>query len=258
MDKKAMAKRLAAVCVATALLAPGAPAADYYVANSGNNTNSGLSPATPWLLISRALSQAAGGDTIHIADGDYPERIVVSNAVTLLGANLYFAGNPPFARGVSRTVIRPPDGAPDSAVIMVNTNGVVVRGLTIDGDFDTNGLPDAKYGVYSTNRPLVVDHCIITNMAGYGILNLGMVPPPAPDDTASVRGYFGYNTIVGITHTNAGAATGIFLDQAPATCELNDIGWITGATARAGIYLHSCYYTSNMTPSLRVEASLLM
>jgi len=239
-------------CCGALLVAGPVFGADYFVANSGNNTNSGLSADSPWELISRALSQATDNDTIHIAEGDYRERVVISNAVTLLGANIHVPANPPFARLISRTVIRPPDITLGSAVVFVKAGGATVRYLTLSGDYDTNGLPDAMVGIYSTNRPLTVDHCIVTNVAGYGILNIASLPPPAASDTDSLRSYFGYNTIVDIIGESEETATGIFLDRVQATCEFNDIGSINGVNARAGIYLFHTYYTSHMADPITV------
>jgi hypothetical protein len=228
-------------------------ATDYFVSSTGNNTNSGLSEISPWQLISYALGWATNGDTIRLAEGEYPERLNITKAITLIGTNIYEPTNPPFSRNISRTIIRPPDDLPDSAVIRIETNDVSVRYLTINGDFDTNGFPDAKFGIYCTNGPTTVDHCLITNMLGYGILSLGCLPPSPPGDTESSQGYFGYNTIANITHASPGMASGIFMDRAPADCEFNDIASITGLNARAGIYIYHCYYTSNMTNSIRVN-----
>lgn len=50
--------------------AAGADAASYYVAHNGSDRNSGTSPSSPWLTVSRADSEAyAPGDTINFEGG---------------------------------------------------------------------------------------------------------------------------------------------------------------------------------------------
>ncbi len=65
--------RRALLCLfAVALLAPAgtALAAQYYVAPSGNDSNSGAS-ASPWRTLQKAANTVAPGDIVHVADGTY-------------------------------------------------------------------------------------------------------------------------------------------------------------------------------------------
>lgn len=50
---------------------------EYWVATSGNNSNSGTSSGSPWLTISHAISAAnlSGGALIHVKAGTYTENI---------------------------------------------------------------------------------------------------------------------------------------------------------------------------------------
>ena len=66
-------KRLfAALCAGTMLLivCSSTPAAEYYVAVAGNDTNPGTSEQ-PWLTLAKAVNTVAPGDTILIKPGVY-------------------------------------------------------------------------------------------------------------------------------------------------------------------------------------------
>lgn len=224
-----------------------AEATDYYVAVSGSYDSNGLTWNEAWPTITHALDIVPPGNVINIGAGEYPEALIITNAITLSGADSYTASNPPLLRHVSRTIIRPPVSASYSAMIKVQTNGVALENLTIDCGPYGSVVPDVTNGIYCESRPLYVSNCAILNVNGYGIRYLGSNPPPSPVDTDSLRGYFGYNMITNITHVSNGKATGIFLDHAPSTCEYNEISGINGTKAFAGIYVFECFYTSNMT-----------
>ncbi len=228
-------------------------AASYYVTTNGSDVNTG-SVTNPWLTVTHALAQVLPGDSVMVGEGQFSEWLAISTPVTLCGSDGYQPDNPPLSRHQSRTIFRPPStNYPETALILVNTTNVVIQSLSIFGDADSNGVPDIQYGIYSTYRPLNVNHCVISNVAGYGICSVGETPFPAPGDTDSVRGYFGYNLIKNITATNVSLATGILLQHTPATCEYNEIASVSGTTAYAGMYIASCYYTSNMTDWVTID-----
>jgi hypothetical protein len=225
----------------------------YYVATNGDDTYEG-SATNPWRTVSQALSAVSNGDWISIGKGQFPEWLSVTTAVTICGSDSYFPTNKPLSRHQSNTILLPPDtDNPRTALIRVRTGNVAIRYLTISGDADTNGTPDIEYGIYSTNKPLTVDHCVISRINGYGICCHGDDPAPAPGDTDRVRGYIAENMITNITHTNITSATGIFLDHAPVTCISNEIVTVRGTNANAGIYVESCYYTTNMSDWIRFD-----
>ncbi|MFO7871506.1 MAG: hypothetical protein R6V03_08755 [Kiritimatiellia bacterium] len=239
------------LCLTAAVyLAVVAPcrALDYYVAVDGANTNAGRPETDAWRTIAHAAANVASGDVINVATGNYAEWVIITNPVTITGADVYHPSYPVFSRHESRTVIRPYDtDNRESALFTVLTNNVTLQNLTIIGDGDTNGIADIKCGMYCTNgRPFTVSNCAIYTVGGYGICHVVDGSIPSPSDADDVRSYFGYNTITNITHTNAVQATGIFLEHVPSTVENNAIGNITGASANAGLYVHSCYYTAGM------------
>ncbi|MFA3781683.1 FlgD immunoglobulin-like domain containing protein [Melioribacteraceae bacterium 4301-Me] len=59
----------------------------YYVNPSGNDSNDGLSPGSPKQTIAAAISTAANGDTIHLANGTYTQSstLYVNKQLTLIG-----------------------------------------------------------------------------------------------------------------------------------------------------------------------------
>ncbi len=50
-----------------------ASSSTYYVSNSGNNSNDGLSTSTPWQTCGYMLNQISGGDKVLFMGGTYHE-----------------------------------------------------------------------------------------------------------------------------------------------------------------------------------------
>jgi len=62
---------------------PGtAPAATYYVATSGANTNSGTSADAAWKTIGYAAGKVVAGDTVYVRGGTYRENVAISRRGT--------------------------------------------------------------------------------------------------------------------------------------------------------------------------------
>jgi len=57
----------------------------WFVSPDGNDSNGCISPLTPCKTITEALSRAVNGDTIYLAEGTYPEALMVSKSVTITG-----------------------------------------------------------------------------------------------------------------------------------------------------------------------------
>jgi nitrous oxidase accessory protein NosD len=138
-------------------------------------------PAT-YPTVGAAIADAANGDTIRIAPGVYPEHVIVSHSLTLLGPN---AGVDPAAgvRGPEAVLTAAFNDTLAGAIITVDASDVILNGLSIDGDNSTIGSGaalggadvNAAYGVTNdtTNFPAVarlsVKYCIIRNCTRVGV-----------------------------------------------------------------------------------------
>lgn len=242
---------IAVAVLSAALSIPTLGGTNYFVSTNGNNVmNSGLAITSSWRDLSFAVQCVASGDIINVDAGEYIEPIIaVTSPITITGTNLYITTNAPFSRHVSRTIIRPMTTNNPSypMVVHVRTGGVTLQNLTIDGSLNTDGMPGVNYAIYSTNKPLNVNHCVIRNIDTFGITCYGLVPAVSTNDNDAVRSYFGYNLITNIIGTNLGTATAIMLDRAPSTCEFNEIAQVRGSNSNAGIYMTECKYTTKMT-----------
>ncbi len=153
----------------------------YYVSTTGNDSQTGTSPADgeAWRTIAFAAAQAQAGDIVHIKAGDYGhEHVVIQNSGT--------AGNPIIFRGYQHT----PGDIPVPATI--NPNGVNTP-PTIDSnemplingaDRAGNGINlDSKnyveirniqitlyrYGVFVSNSTYItLNNILITNLGNVG------------------------------------------------------------------------------------------
>jgi len=209
---------------------------------------------TPWKDISHAMVNVGNNDTVIILPGTYYEQIPVYKKITIIGYDLYNHANPPFQRHQSRTIIKPPIATNAlQPVINVLTNGAKIYNLTINGDMNDDGSPDAKAGIQSYYRPLEVKNCKICNIGGYGIIYQGNFPLPAGSDDNTKKGFFMRNTITNITHTNSSQATGIYTHNAPSEIISNIFYSISGSNSRSAVYFERCYYTSNMTSGIKAD-----
>jgi len=59
------------------LLCGAANAQAFYVATTGNDSNSGTSIGSPWLTIQHAMNNATAGSTVNIVAGTYHERLAM-------------------------------------------------------------------------------------------------------------------------------------------------------------------------------------
>jgi hypothetical protein len=70
------------------LFASPLPATDLYVATTGTDQGDCSNPAEPCLTVAYAMREVSmwGGDTIHVAPGDYPESLMPGKSVIIEGA----------------------------------------------------------------------------------------------------------------------------------------------------------------------------
>ncbi len=112
-----------------------------YVATTGTDTGTCSSSAAPCLTVNYAIAQAATGDSVYVAAGTYPEKVLTSKALKFRGANA----------GVNAGI-----GAgtrdPESIVKSIQANGTAFLDITVDG-FRIEPQGDAT--MYSTATTLV-------------------------------------------------------------------------------------------------------
>ena len=173
---------------------------DRYVATSGTDSGACNVLATPCKTITYAIAQANPYDTIHVAAGTYAENsgpgenLVINKPVAIEGAQ---TGSDARTRDIgggsdaSETILVPAvvdpsltlDTLGESAVVQINSSGVSLDGLTIDGDnhnlfspsvgsaINLNGTnPDVDSGIFALGSNITVQNVLIRNVGGSGIL----------------------------------------------------------------------------------------
>jgi hypothetical protein len=131
--------------------ADAAPSVLFVNAAGGTDTGTCASSTAPCATISYALTQAAVGATIFVANGTYPEQLTITQSVSIVGATVF------------NTLIRPStlplsDSDTDSATpqkyivdIAPGTTGVHLKNLTIQGSGASStftSCADNYVGVY--------------------------------------------------------------------------------------------------------------
>jgi Zn-dependent metalloprotease len=170
---------------ANVMLAP----TTYYVATTGNDSNSCTAPASPCATINGAIGKAADGDTIKVAVGTYTgtgaEVVLVNKSVTLSG-------------GWDAT--------------FTTQSGMA----TVDGQEARRGIT-VTTGVTVTTEKFVIQNGLAATFGG-GIHNSGNLTLNATTITRNIANYNGagiYNTFVlvannssVIDNSNSGASVG--------------------------------------------------
>jgi cytoskeletal protein CcmA (bactofilin family) len=112
----------------------------YYVAKGGNDSNAGLHQNNPVLTITKALTLATAGDTIHVYPGDYVEvfPMTIPAGVTVKGHSM-------------RTVnITPTAGTNNNDAFLLNGE-VTVEDLTVKDFFFNSGANEGYAFKFATN-----------------------------------------------------------------------------------------------------------
>jgi hypothetical protein len=121
-------------CLLAAIVTTACQAGTFFVnGDEGSDLNSGISDATPFQTIQRAIDEAVdlpGPDTIHIAAGQYEENLAIADL-----ARLTMSG--------SGATVTATDSA--QAVIAIYAGDITISGLTISGGelgIDAVGTPE--------------------------------------------------------------------------------------------------------------------
>ncbi len=168
----------------------------YYVATTGNDSNSGLSPSAAWRTIQHAANVIQPGDTAMVAAGNYAERVRVTRS-----------------------------GAADELMDFEAQPGasVVVRGFEVDGDYvrvagfeitNQSTTEPTGFGVYVTGSNDVIDGNYVHDLYFEGIVISGS---GGAASSATARNTVSNNRIV------RAAMAGIHVEGQSSVVERNEI-----------------------------------
>ncbi len=114
--------RLALPSLLAFVLITSLPAADYYVATTGNNASNGQSLGAAWKTVSYAATKVNPGDTVHIADGTYNEAVTLSRSGNAANYIIFRSTNKWGAKLVSNS---------GASGFWINANYVEVDGIDL-------------------------------------------------------------------------------------------------------------------------------
>jgi hypothetical protein len=183
-------------------LAPFAAAVDRYVAPTGKDTNAGTLSA-PWKTVQKAANSAKAGDTVHIREGSYTEKVQINVSGTSSARITFrnYTGEKPVLdlTGVTpgadlSAIIRIPsrsfvtvqglelknfrtadesrvpcgilvDGASAGVQLIGNTIRYIEQNNTVKSNWDANAHGIAVYGTTSTSiSDLIIDGNEVANL----------------------------------------------------------------------------------------------
>ncbi len=98
----------------------------WYVDDSNAGSEDGTL-AAPFNTIQEAVDAASAGHTVMVADGIYPEQVVLTKALTLSGEN---AGSDARTRSGAESIV---DGGGSQTPFVIQANDVTIDGFTITG-----------------------------------------------------------------------------------------------------------------------------
>jgi hypothetical protein len=142
------------------------PRNEWFVATLGLDTNQGINESGAFATISKALSMANPGDTVHIFPGTYTEifPLTVPQGVTVKG------------QGVRSVTVQPTAGTNTNNAFLLNGE-TAVADLTVANFYQGYAFSFANGAKTSTRSPYVQNCSVITNgvNAGKGALVDGSV-----------------------------------------------------------------------------------
>ena len=141
------------------LLATAAGAATYYLSPGGSDSNSGLSPSSPWATVRKANSTLRAGDVCFLANGSYGDEINPSASGTSTN-RLSYVGN-----------LASP-GAVVVGGLSLSTSWISVKGVKANGGLTINtpaqydsvawSVLDGWLGMYAAK------HCMVAHNTANG------------------------------------------------------------------------------------------
>ena len=114
-----------------------------YVSPNGNDSNSGAADS-PFATIQHAVNAVSSGGTVLVAPGTYNENVLISQPLTLAGANATHAATGP--RG-AESIISTNNASGNDFTVEVASPGVTVDGFTIQQTQQVTCAFCGAYGV---------------------------------------------------------------------------------------------------------------
>ncbi|MBA3708279.1 MAG: right-handed parallel beta-helix repeat-containing protein, partial [Planctomycetes bacterium] len=136
--------RASVLAAAILSLAASAQASDFFVANDGNDGNSGRTISQPFSSVQRAVNAAVAGDTIYLRAGTWREPVTIAKAGTAAAPIVIaaYAGEKPVLKG---SAVAAGWSATATAGVWKKTGwSVASQQVFVDG------LPQQQIGVPST------------------------------------------------------------------------------------------------------------
>ncbi|HUE73617.1 MAG TPA: CHRD domain-containing protein [Pirellulaceae bacterium] len=178
----------------------GGPGADQFTASGGSQVNVGnlTQGIDLFTTISAAVSAAAPGDVINVADGTYSELVTVNKTLTLLGNQF---GIDARTRGVvSESIVT---GNAGTTSFIVAANDVQIDGFTVRDQTNVN-----QFGAGVFLQPGTAGTEFRNNIVEFNVIGLFLANADAGNQTVIERNVFRENNQPG-----AGSGNGIYLDQ---------------------------------------------
>lgn len=159
---------IGACMLAGALLSTvGAHAATYYVATTGNNSNSGTS-SSPWRTVAYAVSKMVAGDTTYVRGGTYNEGLIRFTRSGTSSAPIKLLNEPgqfPVINCPSQRVLLSAAGGGNNRIGWITIEGFEIRngteGIRIFNGHDLtirrNWIHHARKGILGNGTRIVID-----------------------------------------------------------------------------------------------------
>lgn len=254
-----MRRSLFAFAIACLCMPFVAHAATYYVRVAGSDTNNGLSAATAFRTVQRAMQAAQAGDTVYIGAGTYTEQLTTVRSGTNGTVNIRFIGDTTGAQTGNRGT--PTITFAGGPVLTVNHDWIHFQSISFDGGTDTIRWNATGGGTLSS--------VTVRNATDDGV-------EFAANARATISGgtferardfnlVFGDNSIVTMTSglvrtTQVGGAAGVLIDGAGASITFNRARFLTNNTQgvlirRGTVRLTNCILADNKLGGVRVEGA---
>lgn len=173
--------------------APSIERKTYFVSPDGDDRNTGLTLEQAWATIQRAVDQAAPGETIRLADGEYFQDIV-SRASGSPGEQIAIIGS-------QKAIVR---GGGYGRVVEINHDYLTLSGFTVDGRFQSS----EKEGDYRDKLIFVLGKSERRGVTGLRIEN--MLIQNAGGECVRLRYFAERNEIAHNVIRNCGVADFVF------------------------------------------------